>query len=284
MKKIIILAITSITILTACEKEIDIDMPNYTPSIVIEGFIANGRAPLVIITNNVSFISQAGKDLYEKSFIHGAVVTINEKDTLTEILQIDPQTGLKSSLYTSPNLIGETGKKYSLKVITGGKSYSTEATIPDPVQIQDIWFENHAEANNDSFKTVWVKITDPIGNNYYRYTSEVNGKHGPQPEISTISDKPFDGGEFIKAIDSGLKNEEQDMHGAVSGYFMRGDTITVTWINAEKSYYNVWSSIDFRRSQNQNPFMNPTRVVGNIDGCLGYWSGLGVDSKSIVLK
>jgi hypothetical protein len=37
-------------------------------------------------------------------------------------------------------------------------------------------------------------------------------------------------------------------------------------------------------TQSKNPFMNPTRVVTNIRGALGYWSGLGVDIKSIVLK
>jgi hypothetical protein len=129
-----------------------------------------------------------------------------------------------------------------------------------------------------------VKITDPVETNYYRYTSEVNGKHGPQPEISTISDKAFNGKEYKKAVDSGLENEEQDMHGGVSGYFKTGDTISVKWANAEKSYYDVWTTIDFRRTQNENPFMNPTRIVSNIKGGLGYWSGLGVDAKTIVLE
>lgn len=288
MKKILVATIAALCILTSCEREIDIDMPAFTPSVVVEGFIVNDMAPVVILTNNVPYISKAGKDLYEQSFIHNALITLQVDgivtDTLVEIAQTDVQSGLKTSFYTSQKTQGEIGESYTLKITTGGKTYSAVATIPKPVEIKEIWYENHPEATNDSFKTVWVKILDSQETNYYRYTSEVNGKHGPQPEISTISDKAFNGLEYKKAIDSGLKNEEQDMHGGVSGYFSIGDTITVKWVNAEKSYYDAWTTIDFKRTQNENPFMNPTRIVGNIKGCLGYWSGLGVSSKSVVLK
>ena len=288
MKNRLLAAIALIAILSSCEEEITMDMPAFTPSVVVEGFIANSMAPVVILTNNVEYVSKAGQDLYEKSFIHHALITVDAQggitDTLTEMSKTDPKTGIKSSYYTSAKTIGEIGKSYMLKVATGGKVYSALATIPEPVQIQEIWYTNHPDAANDNFKTVWVKILDPAGVNYYRYTSEVNRQHGPQPEISTVSDKAFNGKEYTKAIDSGLANEEQDMHGGVSGYFAIGDTVTVKWANAEKSYYDVWATIDFKRSQNQNPFMNPTHIVSNIKGCLGYWSGLGVDAKSIILK
>jgi len=49
MKKIILIPIAAIIILTSCEKEIEIDMPAYTPSIVVEGFIANGMAPIIFL-------------------------------------------------------------------------------------------------------------------------------------------------------------------------------------------------------------------------------------------
>jgi hypothetical protein len=290
MKNILesLLVLTAITFFSSCEKEIDLDMPVYTPSIVIEGFITNNMAPVVILTKNIEYTSVAGQDTYEKSFIHRAIITVGSSnapvDTLAEITQTDPKTGMKSSYYTSAKLIGVIGVSYTLNVKTGGIIYTAVATIPEPVKIQEIWCNNHPDAANDSFKMVWVKILDPVGVNYYRYTSEVNGQHGPQPEISTISDKAFNGKEYTKAIDSGLANEEQDMHGGVSGYFTVGDTITVKWANVEKSYYDVWATIDFKRTQNQNPFMNPTRIVGNIKGCLGYWSGLGVDSRSVILK
>ena len=288
MKKIIFSIIAIAITLASCEKEVEIDMPAYTPSVVVEGFIVNDMAPIVFLTKNVEYISDAGKDLYEKSFIHNASITIDTEgeitDTLVEIINTDPKTGLKAAMYSSSKVKGVVGKSYTLKVSTGGKVYTAIATIPQPVKITEIWYENHPEASNDSFKTVWVKILDPIGANYYRYTSEVNGKHGPQPEISTIIDKGFEGKEYKKAIDSGLGNEEQDMHGGVSGYFRVGDTIAVKWANAEKSYYDVWTTIDFKRTQSKNPFMSPTRIVSNIKGALGYWSGLGVDVKSIILK
>jgi hypothetical protein len=289
MKKIIyiFIVIASISVLNSCDKNVDIDMPAYTPSVVIEGFIVNGMPPLVVVTKNIPYVSNAGKDLYEQSFIHDAIVTIqneNRVDTLKEFLETDPRSGIKSYRYSSPAIKGEIGKIYKLTVVASEKTYTATATIPEPVNIEDIWFENHPDASNVDYKTVWIKINDPVGQNYYRYTTEVNGRHSAQPEISTVNDKAFEGKEFTKAIDSGSKNEEEDMHGGVSGYFSIGDTVTVKWANVEKSYYDVWSTIDFKRSQSTNPFMGPTRIVSNIQGGLGYWSGLGVSVKSVVLK
>ena len=284
----IIIVISAFIFLCACEKDVDIEMPGYTPSVVIEGFIANEENPVIVLTNNIEFSSESGYESYENSFIHNALITVKpdngSPDTLFEISQTDEKTGLTTSYYTTQDITGYTGVTYELTVIINGNSFSGKATIPESVSIKDIWYEDHPVAENDSFKTVWVSILDPIGTNYYRYTSEVNGERGPQPEISTLTDKAFEGKEFTKAVDSGLENEEEDIHGGVSGYFSLGDTITVYWINAEKSYYNIWTTIDFKRSQNQNPFLNPTRIVGNIDGCLGYWSGLGVDTKTIILE
>ena len=62
MKNIIISAIVAIVILSSCEKEINIDMPPFTPSVVIEGFIVNNTAPIVIVTNNIEYVAKAGQD------------------------------------------------------------------------------------------------------------------------------------------------------------------------------------------------------------------------------
>lgn len=288
MYKIIISSIILLVLFASCEKEIDIDMPEHTPSVVIEGYIINDMQPVVVLTNNIKYASESGIQTYEASFIHDALVTIttnNEKtDTLVEVENIDPESGLKTYIYSSPTLYGEVGSEYLLKVTVQGKSYSANAIIPEPVPIKEIWYEEHPDADNEDYKLVWVKIQDPVGINYYKYGSEVNGKHGPQPEISTIIDDAFEGQEYSKSIDSGLENEEDDMHGGVSGYFITGDTVTVKWLNVEKSYYDIWTSIDYKRTQSMNPFMEPTRIVGNIDGALGYWSGIGGSAKTIVLK
>lgn len=286
MKNIGILILLALA-LSSCEKEIEIDMPAYTPSLVVEGFIVNDMAPVILLTKNIEYTARAGRNLYSSSFIHDAFVTIEYNgivDTLKEITQEDPATGMKTYLYSSAKTVGVIGETYVLNIRHAGKIYSASAKIPVPVAIQDMWFEKHPKETNDSLKTVWIKINDPLETNYYRYITEVNGGHSVQAEMSTVNDNAFNGKEYVKAIDSGLKNEEQDMHGGVSGYFRVGDTITVKWANVEKSYYDTWTSIDFKRSQNQNPFMNPTRIVGNIDGCLGYWSGMGVNAKSIILK
>lgn len=288
MKTIHIIIIAAIGMLWACEKEIDIDMPDYESSLVIEGFIINGMQPVVTLTNSVPFSSESGFEQYENSFVHNALVTVtfneNTTDTLIEIENRNENSGLTTYMYSTDKFVGEVGGTYQLNVTVNGENYTATATIPEPVPIKEIWYEDHPEEDNEDLKIVWIKIDDPIGANYYRYTSEVNGNHGPQPEISTVSDEAFDGMEYSKAVDSGLGNEDQDMHGGVSGYFEVGDTVTVKWINCEKSYYNMWTSIDFKRTQSLNPFLSPTPIKGNIDGALGYWSGLGASVNTVILK
>lgn len=287
-KQIIFIVLTCIILFASCEKDIDIDMPQFEPSVVVEGYIVNGMNPIIVLSNNIEFTAESGIETYEESFIHNALVTITTNgtstDTLVEIENTSPESGLTTYVYSSSKIRGEVGSQYELKIIAQGKSYKSKATIPEPVPIKEIWYEDNTESDDEDLKLVWVKIQDPVGINYYRYGSEINGKHGTQPEISTISDNAFDGGEYSKSIDSGLGNEESDMHGSVSGYFVVGDTITVKWLNVEKSYYDFWTSVDYKRSQSMNPMMSPTRIVGNIDGALGYWSGIGASVKSIVLE
>jgi len=124
-------------------------------------------------------------------------------------------------------------------------------------------------------KTILIKILDPLGANYYGYLAAVNGRNGRifQTGISTFDDNSFDGKEYTKTIS-----------GDVNGYFSVGDTVTVKLGNSEKLFYDAWISINLLRSQNQNAIITSSRIVGNIKGCLGYWSGVGGDKKSIVIK
>jgi hypothetical protein len=288
MKKIIITGIFLMLLFSSCEKDIDLVMPEFTPSVVIEGMIFNNRPPIVILTKNIPYETSAGYQLYESCFIHNAEITISDSDkntyALKEIATKDTTRNFTSYIYSNDNLIGKPGYTYTLSVKTGNRTYTSQTTIPESVEIKDIWYENHPDTHNDSLKIIKVKIHDPVQKNYYRYSTEINGKQTAQPEISTLNDAFFNGTDYIKAIDSGLNNEEQDIHGGISGYFAVGDTITVNWANVDKPYYDFWTTVDFKRTQNKNPFMNPTRIVGNIKNCLGYWGGLNVDTKKVILK
>jgi hypothetical protein len=288
MKNLVFISIIFVILFSSCEKDIDLVMPEYTPSVMIEGMIMNDRSPIVLLTKNIPYETRVGYQIYENSFIHNANITITGSDniahTLVEITNTDPVKGFKSYYYSSLNFVGKVGEKYTLTVKTGNKTYTSQTTIPELVPIKEIWIENHPDAKNETLKIVKIKIADPIQKNYYRYSSEINGLEVAEPEISTVNDAFFNGTVYIKAIDSGLKNEEQDIHGEISGYFTIGDTITVNWSNVDKPYYDFWTTVDFKQTQNKNPFLSPTRIVGNIDGCLGYWGGMCIDSKKIVVK
>ncbi len=273
--------------LISCEKDIDIDMPDYERQLMVEGFIINNKPSILILTSNYEYTEQAGLELYENSFIHDAQITITDgngdSEVLNEISNYDEILDYTSYMYVGSTLIGQLGNTYTLTIEVEGKIIVAETYIPDLVDILDIWGEPHPDAQNDSMKIVKCKINDPTEKNYYRYLYEINGFDGASPERSTVDDSYFNGKEYIKAIDSGLENEEQDIHGGVAGYFYIGDTITVNWMNVEKSYYDFWTTIDFRRTTETSPFMSPTKVPGNVGGALGHWSGIALSQKKIIL-
>ena len=44
-----------VLLMTSCEREIDIDLPNSENLIVVEGSIEVGKAPIVLVTRNRGF-------------------------------------------------------------------------------------------------------------------------------------------------------------------------------------------------------------------------------------
>ncbi len=278
---------TGILVLSGCTKDIDIEMPEYEEMVMVEGWIINGMPANVILTRNFKFNEPAGTQLYEDSFINGAVITITDKEGKSEILsEIPSYDSIKDYtgyMYVGKDLVGIPGEEYGLTIEIEGKNISASTVVPPQVPVIEIWQEPHPDADNDSMKIVKCKIHDPVGKNYYRYLYKINGEDGASPEISTLEDSYFEGEEYVKAIDSGLENEDQDIHGGVAGYFYSGDTITVYWINADKPYFDFWATVDFTRSTEMSPFQSPSIVPGNVDGALGYWCGLGTSNATIVL-
>jgi len=57
------------------------------------------------------------------------------------------------------------------------------------------------------------------------------------------------------------------------GFFWRGDTINVRWMNIDEQQYNFWNTLEFNTGT-QGPFTSFTRIKSNIEGgALGVWGG-----------
>src|SRR5438128_2175171 len=65
-------------IITACQKEITIDLPQPKEKIVVEGHVEQGQKPYVILTKNQGYFSPVDSATLFNSIIQNGFVTVND--------------------------------------------------------------------------------------------------------------------------------------------------------------------------------------------------------------
>ncbi len=76
-----------ILLFTACEQEVELDIPVSEQDYVVEGYIEQNLPPFVILTKSTPYFSPITLATIEESFVHDAIVTVNNgtyTDTLRE--------------------------------------------------------------------------------------------------------------------------------------------------------------------------------------------------------
>lgn len=295
----------------SCEQNIEIDVPNSEPKIVVEGFIENNAPPYVILTKTVPFFDPTSIEDVENSFIHGAIVKVTDgvdtvlltevaSDTLSNILStlfIDslgqelPQGGgneINFYFYTNLTYWGSEGKSYWLLIETpDGEELSALTNIPEKTPLDSIWYSPHPdEGKNDSLAVLNGRFTDPAGiNNYVRYFTRNNSEpYYPPIFQSVIDDKSYfniDGESLNFTFEPGIDRTEFDEE--TYGYVRRGDTVTVKWSAIDEAHYDFWITLEFDRNGQGSPFARPTIINSNINGGLGIWGGYASTYKTIVI-
>ena len=72
--------IASIVLFVACEKEIDLKVPNPASAYVVEGHIENGIPPYVVLTKNAAFYGNINLSNLANYFVSGAQITVTTDD------------------------------------------------------------------------------------------------------------------------------------------------------------------------------------------------------------
>jgi len=167
MKKILAIIPAVLFGLASCEKEIDIDLNDSDPQIVIEGaitdqpgpyFVAISRSVIFSIPNNYPPVS-------------GASVTITDNGGNTDVL-----TEVQAGLYQTNTTVGVPGKTYNLNISIDQIDYYATSTMPQKVDLDSLQFEPWLGPNSESNYVALPVFTDPatLGNNY-RFLMTING-------------------------------------------------------------------------------------------------------------
>ncbi|MBL0340484.1 MAG: DUF4249 domain-containing protein [Bacteroidetes bacterium] len=277
--------IIAISLLSACERDITVDLPVPEKQLVIEGYINPGSPAYIFISSTDAFFAPYDQASLISAAIKDAIVTITDGVNTDTLVAPLPDVGY---LYISPSLIGEIGKTYFLKVETSDGKVATSIThIESPVGLDSVWFK--IQQGKDSLGWTWARLNDPATPaNSYRWFAKRLGKDDDfiAPIGSVIEDKFFNGLSFDFAYNRGAvpnstaaddSNEEQ-------GFFKTGDTIVVKFASITKESFDFWRSAETQASSNGNPFGSPAPLQSNIEGGIGVWEGFSFTLDTIVAQ
>lgn len=304
--------------LSACEKEITVDLPEMPTELVVEGTIEPGAPPFVVLTRTQSYFAPTDLSSLAGMFVGGATVTVTA-DGSTWTLEEVPTNALSADLraraaehtgldpmvlalvgipvYTlsGGELLGVAGTTYRLDIAAAGKSLSAASTIPHPVALDSVWFQLALERpGDDSLGYAWARITDPdtLGNGYRWMAKRINRRANGamkdpayiSPLGSSYNDKYVNGltFDFTQVRGRQYYSGQPEDDNEELGYFKVGDTIAVKALSIGRKEYDFYSSYDTNVGSAGDLFSTPANVKSNISGGLGIWAGRGVFLDTII--
>ena len=294
-------------LLAACEKEIDIVLPEATERLVVEGRIETDQPAFVVLTRSTGYFEPADIESFENSFVHDALVIVSNgtaTDTLEELcanelppellpflaggtgISIEDLEAINYCLYApkidqllSGNFIaGEAGRTYTLYIEADGEQYNSKCTLPPVQPLDSVWFqrEGHPELG-----FVWATLNDPdtTGNAYRWWAQRINKAPSGNMKDATFvaplggsfDDRFVNGRHFYFGYNRGRSTAEDPPE--ESG-FKLGDTIVVKFSANDIAVFRFLRSYENEASNAGNPFASPSPIASNIDnGALGVWAG-----------
>ena len=262
-----IIAIIISALFMSCEKVIDLDLNSAEPRIVIEGNITSDPGPYqVSITTSGDYYTAEG--IMPVSGAEVIVVdNLNHADTLSEV---------SDGKYLTKNLIGESDRTYSIKVVYKDKEYTGSDYLPTKVYIDSLSFEKMefggpGSGNKEKPRfTIYCYFTDPIETiDYYRFNVSVNDStiSGRMNYYSLSSDQLING-KYVKYALWGVEA-------------MTGDTISVRLDCIGFNTYEYFRTLNDALSSG-GMGSTPYNPISNLSNkALGYFGAYTADLKRI---
>jgi hypothetical protein len=259
MQKIISVLLPVVAFMS-CTKTITPALNTAPTQLVIQGAISDTAGPYYVsVLNSVGFYAS---NSYPG--VSGANITITDsmsglRDVLTETT---------TGYYITHTLVqGIYGHTYILNVSLNGKTYTSSSTMPQPVVLDSVTFDNttkntiRAQAN----------YQDPKGVvNFYKYSLVINGVFDKRFQV--FEDRLSDG-RYI-----------QDKVDADTSEIKHNDLVQLSLVGIDKHVYTYLNEAE-GIAYNNNNLAAPATPTSNISGgCMGYFSAQTVSSKKRVVK
>lgn len=255
------LLLASLSLLTSCEKVIDINVNDDIGKLVIEGQINNTEQQQRFkLSRNVAFTSGNNYPA-----VTGATIIVRD-DMQNEYLFRESAAGT----YMADNFIGVPGRTYSTEIRVADQKYVAQSQMPQIVPLDSITTEVPSIGDKDK-RNIKIHYKDPADQeNQYRFIIYVNNKQ--TQDLLTINDK-FNNG---KEVSLTVYLDDKDLK------LYPGDNIRVEMQCIDKAMYTYWSSL---MQQSGGRGITPSNPPTNISPTvLGFFSAFTTSTKDTVVK
>jgi len=250
--------------LAACKKVIDVTLNDAGPRIVITGDVTNAPGPYIVrIAQSVSVNN-------DNTFppVRGARVIITATDGTRDSLA-ETTPGQYATTLVWP---GKPGITYTLSVNTAGQTYTASSTMPAPVPLDSVGFQNDPTGFRGKNQIEAIPYyQDPAGrDNYYQFTVSINGM--PYTKRVFVSSDRLSDGKYVSRrlnTDSALK---------------AGNTLLLSMYCIDKPVYDYLSTLNDVSDAGSFSSVTPANPGSNLSNeALGYFSAHTIQFKQVLV-
>lgn len=256
------------------------NLDNFEYKLVVEGWIKEGEAPHVILTQNKPLLSNIDSTSIEDMVVRWAKVSVSDGEE-TEVLsgRID-KNYFPPFIYRGSRLSGEAGKTYTLKVEYSGREWTAETTIPASLPLTALVPEIAA---NDTLYSIEATFSDPANEkNYYKFFTKVVHKNTRflSSLLGNFDDNLFNGQSMTVTVNQGI---DQRQFKNFESHFHIRDTVLVQFCTLPEFGFRYWTAYENELVNGQNPFFpaNQNLPTNINNGGIGIWCGYGQKTYSV---
>jgi len=284
-----------------CQREIDLNLPEYQTKLVVEGTIESGFPAMVMLSRSIPYFSEVNlSTLMSDVIVNGTQARVfitsetGESEELTWTLT--PESPLYMA-FLGKNVIGKEQTHYTLTVEYNGQTYTAETYIPKSFDLDSIGFNHDMEILADTMASIRVLFTDPADEvNYYAFFCKVKcPKTQDRLWVCNLpvafNDLAFNGQTLnyevarygYSTLMLGMMSEEEQRAFARMT-FRPGDTVVVKHSQMDYHTFKFLSSAGSEAAFGSSPFTNPLPSESNFNSedVIGHWSGYASKFDTLV--
>lgn len=253
--------------LSSCNQEITLVLPVYTPKMVLEFYLEEGKPLSCLLQESINYTDTALFNLIDDAVI---VVSYNgQSDTLKNQIYFDRKFGKVYNYYNPKIFRSAENVTYSVTVKDpSGRVMTGSTMLNEKVPIDSIVYK----FNSKNIAATGLVFTDKgSSKDYYRIVAFKDSVLIEEENVWDIrfSDVFFNGEQF---------------NFFTGNDFYIGDTVVGRLYHLTEAHHNFVQSVSSAESSNGNPFGQPANIISNVTGGIGVFTIVNYSEEKLVIK